>query len=76
MRERTVQHSHLIEIDRERRVLSIFRIVQGKEKQFYTSIDLPRGSIEEDRDSFDRFAQMLGENILMDSPQARDALGI
>jgi hypothetical protein len=77
MGNRPAAYSHLIDIDPVTRVVSIFRIFpDNKEKQFYNSVELPQGSIEGDRERFDRFARLLGENILLDSPQAREALGV
>ena len=76
MSDRAVAHSHLVQIDGEG-TLSIYRVYpDGADKQFYTSIALPRKKIQEDKEGFEQFARILGENILMDSPQARDALGI
>lgn len=42
-----------------------------KEKELYTYIDLPDISFEADKDKFYDFAQLLGENLLIDSPSAR-----
>ena len=76
MSDGAVAHSHLVQIDGGG-TLSIYRVFSdGTDKQFYKSIFLPRMKIQEDKEGFEQFAGILGENILMDSPQARDALGI
>jgi len=64
------QHSHVIEIQEREKQLSIFRIC-GAEKHLFTSVPLPDISAKRNRVAFRRFCQLLGENILADSPQAR-----
>lgn len=77
MPNQSLTYGHLIEIDSEKRTLFIYRMFSdGREKQLYTSVQLPQELILQDRGAFDRFAKTLGENILIDLPQARDALGI
>ncbi|TFF19937.1 hypothetical protein E3C22_19985 [Jiella endophytica] len=76
MSDVTAGHSHLIEIDGEG-TLTIYRIFPDRaDKQIYTSVQLPRKQFQGDKEGFERFARVLGENILMDSPQARDAFGV
>jgi hypothetical protein len=64
--------AHLVEIDEEARTLHVYRIWEtGIEKQLFTSVDLPTQSFDENKEGFHRFAAMLGENLLLDSPTAR-----
>jgi hypothetical protein len=69
------QHSHLIEIDQAERSLTIYRI-RGSEREPYTSVKLPTGTWDSNRQAMESFCRMLGENILFDSPVARELLGI
>ena len=64
-------HSHLIEIDLERKELTIFRVDDKGKKTLYTSTELPELDIDNDADKFKELATMLGENILFDSPVVR-----
>jgi len=66
----TEQYSHLIEIDESNRRLTIFRIFAG-ERQLYSSIGLPEMNWTNDPAKTREFCRMLGESILLDSPQAR-----
>jgi hypothetical protein len=67
-------HSHLIEVDRNRKELSIYRIDTSGAKILYTSIELPDLdlSIESDVGRFKEFAMTLGENLLFDIPVVRE----
>lgn len=69
-------YAHLIEMDEEKRRITIFRIDSNGHKQLYTSMDLPAKKYDEDEKGFKEFARMLGENILFDSPTARKILDI
>lgn len=70
-----MSYSHLVEIDEQERKLHIFRVWQGKEdRQLFTSVELPSKSFDEDEEGFRRFATLLGENLLFDSPIARRLL--
>ena len=68
-----VKHSHLIEIDEKEKLLTIYRI-NGENRQFFTSVKLPQKKWSEDPDAIKEFCRMLGENIILDSPQARQLL--
>ncbi len=71
----TGSFSHLIEIDEGERLLTIFR-VRGAERELYTSVRLPDTTWEENRDAVEEFCLKLGENIVFDSPLARELLGL
>jgi hypothetical protein len=62
--------SHLIEINEKERLLTIYR-VNGSERQLYTSVKLPEKTWEKNQAEIKEFCRTLGENIILDSPQAR-----
>jgi len=74
MKNNISKYSHLVEIDEEQKKVFIYRVDVSGEKQFFTSVDLPKKTFSEDEDSFRRFASRLGENLLVDSPVARKIL--
>jgi hypothetical protein len=69
----TQGYSHLVEISEADRRLTIFRLREGK-KELYTQIDIPNVVWDEASDEMKGFCRLLGENILLDSPQARKLL--
>ncbi len=69
-------YAHLLEVDEDKRRISIYRISADGKKQLFTSVDLPSKTFSEDEDGFKRFARHLGENLLLDSPVARKLLGL
>ena len=69
------QHSHLIEIDQGERSLTIYRVRDG-ERELYTSVKLPTATWDTDRQAIESFCRLLGENIVFDSPVARELLRI
>lgn len=68
--------SHLVEIDETSKQIVIYRLFPNGEKQLYTSVELPKKTIDEDKEGYENFSRMLGENILIDSPIARMIIGI
>lgn len=56
-------------------MLTIYR-VRGAERQLFTSVKLPDATWGTGRQAIEEFCQMLGENILFDSPAARKLLGL
>lgn len=67
---------HIVMIDPEARSLSIYRVFANGERDFLTSVPLPKIDAQKDWDAFAKFACTLGENLLMDSPEARKALNL
>jgi hypothetical protein len=63
-------YSHLVEIDEKERLLTIYRVC-GTDRQLYTSVKLPEKKWAENPEAIKEFCQTLGENIILDSPQAR-----
>jgi hypothetical protein len=73
---RTISYAHLLEVDEKEKVLNIYRVYPDGKKELFTSADFPGSSLEDDRQGFKEFALRLGENILVDSPAARNLLKI
>lgn len=65
------EFSHLVEIDAANRNLVIYRVDSKGNNVLYTSIDLPEMNLDNDLDKFKSFATLLGENLLLDSPEIR-----
>ena len=76
MRSHTRNYSHVLEIDEEKRILTIYRVFDDGSKQLFTSVDFPGKSFFDDEPRFREFALKLGENLLLDSPAARRLLGL
>ncbi len=68
--------SHLVEIDENAGQVKSYRVVADGRKQFYTEAALPPHTTGPNNPAFAQFARTLGENILLDSPAARKAIGI
>ncbi|MEO1248057.1 MAG: hypothetical protein AAFX56_20450 [Pseudomonadota bacterium] len=76
MDDETENYAHLVEVDAEKKQLVIYRLSASGSKRLFTSIDLPSETFSENKDGFREFATRLGENLLVDSPVARDVLGL
>ncbi len=68
-------HSHLLEISEADRRLTIHRVYGDGRKELLTEVALPSTAGDEDPAKLDEFCSMLGENLLLDSPIARQLLG-
>lgn len=68
-------YSHLIEINEKERLLTIYRI-SGTDRELYTSVKLPEKKWADNAEVITDFCRTLGENIILDSPQARKLFGI
>lgn len=68
-------YNHLIEIDEENRLLTIY-CINGSSRDLYTSVNLPEMTWDKNPDEIRDFCRTLGENIILDSPQARKLFGI
>jgi hypothetical protein len=68
-------YDHLIEIDETERLLTIYRVC-GTERQLYTSVKMPEEKWAENSDAIKEFCRTLGENIILDSLQARKLFDI
>lgn len=64
--------SHLIEMNYNDNKIIIYRVFSNGTKQLFTSVNFPVDKYNEDKKVFSSFAKMLGENILLDSPVARE----
>lgn len=67
-------HNHLVCIDENTRELIIFRVNEGGEKTLLTKTALPM--VSGWSAELEALAKTVGENLLMDSPAARQLLGI
>lgn len=68
--------SHIVSIDPEKKLLKIYRLFEDSQKEFLTERSIEGISAQKDWGKFSQFAQQLGENILMDSPVARQIMNI
>jgi len=66
-------HSHLISIDQEFRCIRIFRILSSGEHMPYAMLAIP--DYGNDKKKLQMLAQILGENILADSPVTQPLFG-
>lgn len=67
--------SHLIEVDEGARLLRIHRIFPDGRRHLFTETPLPPRMADPKGSQYAEFARALGENILLDLPAARRALG-
>jgi hypothetical protein len=74
MRKDTENYAHFIEVDEQGRRLVINRVYRDGSQELFTFIDFPSKSFSESKNEFRSFAQILGENLLVDSPAARAIL--
>lgn len=69
-------YSHLIEIDEPTRKLIIQRVYADGRKEFFTHVELPATSVAAREEGLAAFCRTLGENLLLDSPVARELLNL
>lgn len=67
---------HLVEVSEEESTLYIYRVYSDGRKELFTSTRLPDISSDLNEKKFQEFAQLLGENILLDSGIARKLFGL
>lgn len=65
--------AHVVTIDSSTRTLKIERLYQDGRRVLFTATNIPEIS---DKSMAARFACDLGENLLLDSPAARELLGL
>jgi hypothetical protein len=68
-------YTHAIEINEQERLVTIYRVF-GDHRTLFTSVKLPERGWNEDPTGVKAFFYALGENIILDSPEARKLLGI
>jgi hypothetical protein len=71
-----MNYSHLVEVLRSERRIRINRVYADGRIELFTETDLPNETGNEDPAKYHEFCRILGENILLDSPVARDLLSI
>lgn len=69
-------YKHLLEINEQDRQLTIYRVFADGRRDLFTEMHLPEASYDESPGEFSEFCRMLGENLLIDSPIARNLLGL
>jgi hypothetical protein len=68
--------SHMVEVDESARLLKIYRIFPNGRRHLFTETMLPSSPFDTNSHQYLEFVRLLGENILLDSPVARRALGM
>ena len=68
-------YNHFIEIDEKTRLVTIYRVFETH-RDLYTSVQMPNTTWQEHPEQIREFCRLLGENIILDSPQARRLLEI
>jgi hypothetical protein len=67
---------HIVKFSDANRKLAIYRRYENGREELFTSIEIPLITLKSDRDKFEDFAKQLGENIIIDSPSARNLFEI
>jgi hypothetical protein len=68
--------AHIVSIDKLSRKLIIERLYPDGRRELLTETALPDASADRSTAKVDAFALSLGENLLLDSPSARELLGL
>jgi hypothetical protein len=69
--------AHIVEVKRETRKLAISRLYAGGKRELFTEIDFPPSGVAiDDAVAYEKFTKLLGENLLLDSPLARELLSL
>lgn len=63
---------HIVEANREKSQINVYRIDEANFKVLFASYPLDRAMAL----GFEKFAKQLGEDILLDTPIARDVFGL
>jgi hypothetical protein len=69
-------HEHRVVFDERARKVTIYRIMPDGSEHLYTGAGFPSESFEENKEKWQEFARLLGENLMLDSPSARKCMGI
>jgi hypothetical protein len=67
--------AHIVSVDKSTRALKIERLYSDGRRELLTTTNIPKPS-DSSTDVVARFALQLGENLLLDSPAARELLGL
>ncbi|MCW2317650.1 hypothetical protein M2322_003214 [Rhodoblastus acidophilus] len=70
----TEDYAHFVSIDRKLRRITIERIFPNGRREMFTTMNVPDVSSERSGAVIDKLAFELGDNILLDSPAARELL--
>ncbi len=67
MDENFERYLHSVEVDDQKRLITIYRVDAKGEKSLFTSVDYPVKSFDQDAEGYREFVRLLGENLLIDS---------
>ena len=67
--------AHIVTVDKPDRTLRIERVYPDGRREPFTTTRIPKQS-KGSEDTFRKFALQLGENLLLDSPAARELLNL
>jgi ABC-type molybdate transport system permease subunit len=70
------EFAHIVSVDKQSRKLIIERLYADGRRELFTETALPDASTGLSMTTVDAFALALGENLLLDSPNARELLGL
>jgi len=68
--------AHIVSIDKLSRKLTIERLYPDGRRELLTEKTIPDIAREQSQESVTQFALELGENLLLDSPSARELLDL
>jgi hypothetical protein len=68
--------AHIVSIDMRARKLTIERLYSDGRRELLTETSMPNIASDQSQDRVRQFALELGENLLLDSPSARELLGL
>lgn len=63
---------HLIQVEGEKQLVTIYRIDPGGIPTLYTSVSFE----EAQKMGLEKFGRLLGENLILDSPKLRDLFSL
>ena len=69
-------YKHIIEVSEDGLNIIIYRLFSDGEKSLYARIKFPEKQARFDKEKFREFALRLGEDILLDLPEARSVFKI
>jgi hypothetical protein len=71
----TDDFAHIVAVDKSTRTLKIERLYPDGRRELFTATNIPLPS-DSSGSVVAKFASQLGENLLLDSPAARELLGL
>ena len=71
-----IKFNHIVSFDSESRRIEIQRVFEDGRLQHMTGVDVPEIDIDTERDRFTEFCKLLGESLIVDSPDGRKIFDI